>query len=151
MLGRLKIVAAVIALAVAYCWLTFFVFQSTRIALPPSWWGGGILTPCTRVLTWFGMQDVVFSLVCAVPIALLLVWIIDRNTFRLALAVAAPTVLLGLFQDYSEYDWVHWKMYMWISGVVVPLLALLLAVPLLVFLADKVNKRAAVRRLAGTA
>jgi hypothetical protein len=56
-------------------------------------------------------------------------------------------LLTAFFQAYSEYDWVHWKMDRWI-GAVLLFLALLLAVPLLVFLAAKVTPWAAVRRVA---
>jgi len=137
MLERLRTPATAAVLAVAYYWISCLVFEYMGGSLPPSWWDGGFVAPRVRVLTWFGMQDVLSAMAAALPVALLFSRLVDRFARRLALAIAAPTALLTFVQAYSQYGGGEWKMTVWISAVMV-VLAQLFAVPLLAFVAAKV-------------
>lgn len=61
--------------------------------LLPSWWMSIWPSRTVGVFAWFGLLNAAGTLIAAIPVAILLMWLIDRNRTRAAFTVGVLVAL----------------------------------------------------------
>lgn len=135
-ISRVRRPLVILGLAASFYFLGSSLIDHMPFTLLPSWWMG--IWPSRRVgvFTWFGLLNAAGAVIAAVPVAILLSWLIDRNRLRaafivgvlVAVAVIGPLVAgtspLGRAPAMSVNAWLM---------TLELFLVILLAVPLLIW------------------
>jgi hypothetical protein len=101
---RVRYVLVIFGLvAVFYCLVSIAIgrmpFTST-----PSWWMAIWPSRKFGVYAWFGLLNAVAAIVAAVPVSLLLRWLVDVNRIRAAFTIGAPTAFLMIASVVAHYS-----------------------------------------------
>jgi hypothetical protein len=129
---RLRVPLTILGLAILFYFLSSISMERMPFALLPSWWMGMWASHRWGVYTWFGLLNVTGAVLAAIPIAILLRLLIERNRVRAAFIVGVITALVVTGSGIREYSP--------FSGPAIALmdlelfLAFVLAVPLLIWL-----------------
>jgi len=127
---RLRYLLVILGLVAAYYCLASIVIGRMPFTSEPYWWMGIWSSRSVGVYVWFGLLNTVGAVIAAVPVAILLRRLIDRNRIRAAFLVGMPTALVmvgSLVVHYSPLN--HASVFIAIALF----LAILLAVPFLVW------------------
>lgn len=89
--------------AAFYC-LASIVIARMPFAATPSWWMAIWPSRKVAVYAWFGILNAAGAVIAAVPVAILLTWLIDENRLRAAFTVGAPTAFLMIASVVAHYS-----------------------------------------------
>lgn len=89
--------------AAFYC-LASIVIARMPFAATPSWWMASWPSRKVAVYAWFGILNAAGAVIAAVPVAILLTWMIDENRRRAAFTVGAPTAFLMIASVVAHYS-----------------------------------------------
>lgn len=101
---RIRLALAILALAVLFYLLTWISFDRLPFTLLPTWWLGMWPSHSVGVYTWFGLLNGVGVVLAAVPVAILLRWLVDRKRVRAAFFVGVITALVVTGETVAEYS-----------------------------------------------
>lgn len=127
---RLRYVLVIFGLATAFYCLASISIGRMPFASTPSWWMAIWPSRKVGVYAWFGLLNAVGALIAAVPVGILVRWLVDDNRLRAAFTVGAPTAFLMIVSVVAHYSPLGR------ASVLMTLelfLAVLLAVPFLVW------------------
>lgn len=91
---RLRYVLVLFGLVAVFFCLASIVIGRMPFTSTPSWWMAIWPSRKVGVYAWFGLLNAVGALIAAVPVSILVRWLIDGNRIRAALTVGAPTAFL---------------------------------------------------------
>jgi hypothetical protein len=91
---RRRYVLVMFGLVTAYYCLASLSIARMPFASTPSWWMAIWPSRKFGVYAWFGLLNAVGAVIAAVPVSVLLRWLIDGNRIRAAFIVGAPTAFL---------------------------------------------------------
>jgi hypothetical protein len=91
---RVRYVLVIFGLVAAFYCLASILIGRMPFTSTPTWWIG--IWPSRRgaVYAWFGLLNAVGALIAAVPVSVLLRWLIEGDRVRVAFTVGAPTAFL---------------------------------------------------------
>ena len=91
---KLRYVLVIVGLvAVFYC-IASILIARMPYTWTPSWWMEVWPSRKAAVYVWFGVLNAVGAVIAAVPVSILLRWLIDGDRVRAAFTVGAPTAFL---------------------------------------------------------
>jgi hypothetical protein len=88
---RTRTPIVILGLAILFYFLTSISFEPMPFTSLPSWWMGFWPSRKAGVYTWFGMLNAAGALVAAVPVAILLRWLLNANRVRAAFFIGVIT------------------------------------------------------------
>ena len=101
---RLRYLLVILGLVAAFYCLASILIGRMPFTSEPSWWMGIWPSRSVGVYVWFGILNAVGALIAAVPVSILVRWLIDGNRIRVALAVGAPTAFLMVASVVAHYS-----------------------------------------------
>ena len=101
---RLRYVLVIFGLVAAFYCLASIVIGSLPFTSTPAWWMGIWPSRKISVYLWFGLLNAVGAFVAAVPVGLLLKWLIESDRVRAAFTVGAPTAFLMIASVVVHYS-----------------------------------------------
>ena len=128
---RVRYALVILGLATAFYCLAAISIGRMPFTSTPAWWMGIWPSRKVAVYAWFGILNAVGAVIAAVPVSVLLRWLVDGNRVRAAFTVGAPTAFLmvaSVVEHYSPLKLASVLMTLELFFVV------LLAVPLLVWI-----------------
>jgi hypothetical protein len=127
---RLRYLLVILGLVAAFYCLASILIERMPFTSETSWWMGIWPSRGVGVYVWFGLLNTVGALIAAVPVAILLIRLIDRDCVRAAFLVGAPTALVMIGSAIAHYSPLSRAS----AFIAIALfLAMLLAVPFLVW------------------
>jgi hypothetical protein len=102
-ISRVRNPLVILALAASFYFLGTIAIGRMPFTLLPSWWMG--IWPSRRVgvYTWFGLLNAAGAVIAAVPVAILLRYLIDLNRVRAAFIVGVLPALVVIGSVVMEY------------------------------------------------
>jgi hypothetical protein len=94
----------ILGLAILIYFLASISIERMPFTLLPSWWMGMWPSRRVGVYTWFWLLNAAGAVIAAIPAAILLRWLIDRNCVRAAFIVGAITALLVSGSVIAKYS-----------------------------------------------
>jgi hypothetical protein len=94
----------ILGLATAFYCLAAISIGRMPFTLTPAWWMGIWPSRRAAVYVWFGILNAVGAVIAAVPVSVLLRWLIDSNRVRAAFTVGAPTAFLTIASVVKNYS-----------------------------------------------
>jgi hypothetical protein len=91
---RLRYVLVIFGLVAAFYCLASISIGRMPFASTSSWWMAIWPSHRVGVYVWFGLLNAMGAVIAAVPVSILLRWLIDGNRIRAAFTVRAPTAFL---------------------------------------------------------
>lgn len=96
--------SVILGLAIVFYFLVSMTIARMPFASHPFWWMSIWPSHKIGVYAWFGLLNAAGALMAAVPVALLLRWLIDRNRARAAFIVGVMTALVVIGPEAAEYS-----------------------------------------------
>jgi hypothetical protein len=97
-------VLVIFGLVAAFYCLASISIGRMPFASTPSWWMAVWPSRKVGVYAWFGLLNAVGALIAALPVSLLLRWLIERNCVRASFTVGAPTAFLMVASVVAHYS-----------------------------------------------
>jgi hypothetical protein len=101
---RLRYALVILGLATAFYCLASISIGRMPFTSTPSWWMAIWSSRKVAVYIWFGLLNAVGALIAAVPVSILVRWLIDGNRVRAAFTVGAPTAFLMIASVAAHYS-----------------------------------------------
>jgi hypothetical protein len=92
-----------VLVAAFYCLASISIGRMPFVSTP-SWWMAVWPSRKVGVYAWFGLLNAVGALIAAVPVSILLRWLIERNRVRASFTVGAPTAFLMVASVVAHYS-----------------------------------------------
>ena len=105
-MGILKLRHALVIAGLAtgfYC-LASVVIGRMPFTSTPAWWMGIWPSRKVAVYVWFGTLNAVGAVISAIPVSLLLRWLVESNRMRAAFTVGLPTAVLMIGSVVAHYS-----------------------------------------------
>jgi len=101
---RLRYVLVICGLVAAFYCLASISIGRMPFASTPSWWMAVWPSRQFGIYAWFGLLNAVGAVIAAVPVSILLRWLIDGNRIRAAFTVGAPAAFLMIASVVAHYS-----------------------------------------------
>jgi hypothetical protein len=101
---KLRYVLVIAGLVAGFYCLASVVIGRMPFTWTPAWWMGIWPSRKVAVYVWFGTLNAVGAVISAIPVSLLLRWLIDGNRIRAAFTVGVPTAVLMIGSVIAHYS-----------------------------------------------
>jgi fluoride ion exporter CrcB/FEX len=101
---RLRYAPVILGLATAFYCLASIVIGRMPFTWTPAWWMGIWPSRKVAVYLWFGTLNAVGAVISAIPVSLLLRWLVEDNRIRAALTVGVPKAVLTIGSVIAHYS-----------------------------------------------
>jgi hypothetical protein len=128
---RLRYMLVIFGLVAAFYCLASITIGRMPFTSTPAWWMAIWPSRKMAVYGWFGLLNAVGALIAAVPVSVLLMWLVERDRVRAAFTVGAPTAFLMVASVIVHYSPLSRASVLMVAEL---FLVLLLSVPFLVWL-----------------
>jgi hypothetical protein len=91
---RLRYVLVIAGLVAGFYCLASIVIGRMPFTWTPAWWMGIWPSRKVAVYLWFGVLNAVGAVIAAIPVSLLLRWLVEGNRVRAAFTVGVPAAVL---------------------------------------------------------
>jgi hypothetical protein len=101
---RVRYVLVMFGLVTAFYCLASILIGRMPFTSTPAWWMAIWPSRKVAVYVWFGLLNAIGAFIAAVPVSLLLSWLIEGNRIRAAFTVGAPTAFLMIASVVVHYS-----------------------------------------------
>jgi hypothetical protein len=101
---RIRYLLVMFGLVAAFYCLASISIGRMPFTSTPSWWMAIWPSRKVGVYAWFGLLNAVGALIAAVPVSILVRWLIDGNRVRASFTVGAPTAFLMIVSVVVHYS-----------------------------------------------
>jgi hypothetical protein len=101
---RVRYVLVMFGLLAAFYCLASILIGRLPFTSTPAWWMGIWPSRTVAVYVWFGTLNAIGAVISAIPISLLLRWLVEGNRIRAAFTVGVPTAVLMLGSVVTHYS-----------------------------------------------
>jgi hypothetical protein len=104
MTSSIRYVLVIAGLVAAFYCLASILIGMMPFASTPSWWMSIWPSRKFGVYAWFGLLNAAGAIIAAVPVTLLLRWLIERDRTRAAFMVGAPAAFAMIGSVVAHYS-----------------------------------------------
>jgi hypothetical protein len=101
---RVRYVLVIFGLVASYYCLASILIARMPFTSTPAWWVAIWPSRKVAVYAWFGLLNAMGAFIAAVPVSVLLRWLIEGDRVRAAFTVGAPTAFLMIASVVVHYS-----------------------------------------------